>query len=88
MINSISPYHFPTSLKYDLTKQGVVDGMQELSWGRSLAIKTIKSIIASGQCNAARKRNKELAAAETPAPRGCPGRPINGTGTGNASGHA
>ena len=34
--------------------QGVVDGMQEFSWGCSLAIKTIKSIIASGRYNAAR----------------------------------
>ena len=46
--------------------------MQELSWGRNLAIKTIKSIIASGRCNAARKQNKELAAAGSPAPRGRP----------------
>lgn len=52
--------------------QEVVAGMQEYSWGRSLAIVTMKSIIAHGRCNATRKRNKELAAAGTPAPRGRP----------------
>ena len=46
--------------------------MQEFSWGCSLAIKTIKSIITSGRCNAARKRNKELAAIGTPALHGRP----------------
>ena len=34
--------------------------MQEFSWGRSLATKTIKSIIANGRCNAAREtRNSQ-----------------------------
>ena len=51
-----------------------MDGMKEHDWGRSLAMKTIKSIIARGRTNAMRQRNKELAAAGTPARKGRPGR--------------
>ena len=52
--------------------QDVVDGMKEHQWGRGLSTRTIRSIIASGRCNAARQRNKELAAAGTPAQHGRP----------------
>ena len=46
--------------------------MSAFGWDCSITTATIKSIICHGRVNAARKRNKELAAAGTPAPRGRP----------------
>lgn len=48
--------------------------MREHDWGRSLATKIIKNIISRGRTNALRQRNKELAAAGTPARKGRPNR--------------
>ena len=46
--------------------------MSAHGWDRSLAEATIKSVICRGRINASRKRNRELAAAGTPVPRGRP----------------
>ena len=46
--------------------------MSAYSWGCRLATKVIKNIISRGRVNAARRRNRELAAAGTPVPRGRP----------------
>ena len=46
--------------------------MSAYSWDRRLATKVIKNIISRGRVNAARRRNRELAAAGTPVPRGRP----------------
>ena len=58
------------SSNIDRKPVGVMEGMSAHGWGRSATTTTIKSIICRGRVNAARKRNKELAAAGTPVPRG------------------
>ena len=49
-----------------------MEGMSSHCWGRSLTTAIIKSVICRGRINASRKRNRELAAAGTPVPRGRP----------------